>query len=70
MFVHSSRRGQGVGGNLLKHLLELATTKFKISAFELTTEQSNKSAIQMYLKHGFVYRVSEGNLDTFELICR
>jgi ribosomal-protein-alanine N-acetyltransferase len=50
--VEPKCQGQGIGQSLLLHLIEQCQLK-KISHLWLEVRESNKSAIQLYDKHGF-----------------
>ncbi|WP_125717630.1 GNAT family N-acetyltransferase [Pseudoalteromonas rubra] len=49
LFVHPDHRGQGIGKDLLEHLVALSSREVS-----LHVAASNSSAIEMYSKFGFV----------------
>jgi putative acetyltransferase len=54
MAVSEQFQGKGIGGKLLKALIELANNWLNIQRLELEVFTDNLGAIALYKKHGFV----------------
>ncbi len=52
--VHEGYQGMGLGKKLLSHLIDWARSSPKIDRVELRVRSSNKNAIELYKRMGFV----------------
>ncbi len=50
--IHPDQRGRGLGGILLRHMINYAS-QIEASGIQLEVDTSNKSAYMLYVKHGF-----------------
>jgi ribosomal-protein-alanine N-acetyltransferase len=50
--IHPNRRGLGLGGRLLRHMIDYAR-QCDASAVELEVHTSNTNAYRLYINHGF-----------------
>jgi len=56
LFVNSNWRGRGIGKLLLQSLISQCGTNENIQCLVLSVKRNNKTAIDLYLKHGFTKR--------------
>ena len=71
VYVEPGYRGQNVGENLLRHVLDYAFGQEGIEQVQLSVIASNKTAIKLYEKLGFksfgvqphYFKVEDGYLD-------
>lgn len=52
LVVRKSFRGQGIGSQLLSHIISFSKTQ-NLSHIFLEVNENNKTAIRLYQKHGF-----------------
>ncbi|MFM8718441.1 MAG: GNAT family N-acetyltransferase, partial [Chthoniobacterales bacterium] len=53
LVVHADHRGQGHGGRLLKHAVDLARDK-RLLRITLLTHRNDERVVEFYRRHGFV----------------
>jgi ribosomal-protein-alanine N-acetyltransferase len=63
--VSNSYRRQGIGSNMLEHVLDYARKK-KIPQVTLEVREGNKPAIELYKKYGFILKGKRLNYYTSE----
>lgn len=64
MFVHDDVQGKGIGGELLRALIDFTEKWLSIRRLELTVYVDNEPAIRLYKRHGFV---EEGRLREYAM---
>jgi putative acetyltransferase len=69
MSVHEQHQGQGIGGAIIRALLDLADNWYNLRRIELQVYTDNEPGIRLYERHGFVvegthraYAFREGHL--------
>jgi ribosomal protein S18 acetylase RimI-like enzyme len=76
MFVEPEQRGKGLGGKLLKLVIDHARQKMKVRSLLLSVEATNSSARALYEKYGFkkwgteprAMKVGESFLDEDQMV--
>lgn len=54
LMVHAEHRGRGVGDALVRGVLAEASATSGVCAVQLTVTETNRAAIRLYERHGFV----------------
>ena len=52
MYVEPARRGGGVGGAVLRHMVEICR-ELGVAAIEINVDESDAAAMRFYERHGF-----------------